>query len=206
MKRRIAATIAALSLLVPLSAGSAHAEEAEESSASSLLYVFEGRDVKVKPIKGQQGSFTFRMPITQSNKRVTWFTDRPDRYAGRMTMDALVKMWQKDEADSFKNEPPNAAITFGERVVVAVMTNPRITESPAGDRTLVAKMSLVNADKAAQIANGNSFVSQYAKSVGSNSRPESLTLPLVSVFVDTTTCQVQKGWLNTYVCTCDLCY
>lgn len=168
--------------------GSAHAQEAPVPEAESLLFVFEGRDVTVKPIAGERGSFTFRMPITQSNKRVTWFTDRPDRDAGRMTMDSLVALWQDDETDSFKNEPPNAALTIGEKVVVATMTNPRITENKDGDQSLVAKMTLVNADKLADLAGGDSYVAKHASRVESNTRPATRTLPLVSVFVDTSNC------------------
>lgn len=209
MNRTLASIVAAVALLIPLSVGSASAEESEQTDASmpaTLLYVFEGRDVVVKPIAGQQGAFSFTMPITKSNKRVTWFTDRPNRDAGRMSMDALVNLWQKDEEDSFLNDPPNAAITVGERVVVATMTNPRITTNKKGDQSLVATMTLVNADRLAELASGDSFVALQAQQAGSNARPGSKTLPLVSVFVDTTTCQVQKGWLNTYVCTCDSCY
>lgn len=193
MIRRLASALATAVLLMSLATTAAHAEETSSFEGVSLLFVFEGRDVSVKPVAGQQGSFTVSVPITQANKRVTWFTDRPDRQAGRMTMDSLVALWQNDEADGFRNEPPNAALTVGQKVVVATMTDPQIKEGKDGSRSLVSTMTLVNADKVAELASGDSFVAKQAQRVLSNTRPKAATLPLVSFFVDTSTC-VPGSW------------
>ena len=41
---------------------------------------------------------------------VIYFTDRPDRVAGHLSLEKFVEMWDKGD-DSFKADPPNATLS-----------------------------------------------------------------------------------------------
>ncbi len=58
-----------------------------------------------------------------------YFSDRPNRLAGRITVADFVKQWSK-ASDSFQSNPPNAVLTVLEnptpKDIVVVLENPRI--------------------------------------------------------------------------------
>ena len=62
--------------------------------------------------------------------RVTWFTDRPDRRAGSITLGQLAQMWS---ASGFDADPPNAALVLSrrgqDRTHVVELSLPAITGS-----------------------------------------------------------------------------
>jgi rhizosphere induced protein len=65
--------------------------------------------------------------LSVSTRRVEWFTDRPERRAGTMTPQALVRGWQ---AWGFDHDAPNAALTGKHLDVVVELSKPRVR----GDR------------------------------------------------------------------------
>ena len=69
-------------------------------------------------------SFTLSIP---ANSSTAWFTDRPDRNAGTMTVADLVSTWS---AQGFDADPPNAAVAVtvnGEqRQHVVELSDPRV--------------------------------------------------------------------------------
>lgn len=55
--------------------------------------------------------------------RIVWFTDRPDRDAGQLPVDALGQVW----ADSdFAADPPNAALHLGDQTTIVELTDPQL--------------------------------------------------------------------------------
>jgi len=58
---------------------------------------------------------------------VVYFSDRPHRIAGHMTVEKLVKLWSKG-MDSFKADPPNATLSIfdgsGNKSAVVEISNP----------------------------------------------------------------------------------
>ena len=86
-----------------------------------------------------------------------YFSDRPDRIAGRITTAEFVEHWAKGD-DSFKENPPNAVLTVVEKPepkdVVDVLKNPRLkgkdliydVEVTDGDKSLSGEMSSLSID------------------------------------------------------------
>lgn len=69
---------------------------------------------------------TFRMSMPASSG-VTWFTDRPNRKAGYLTLKQFYAMWQ---GNGFDTDPPNAALLLTrkgvEKTHVVEMTDPTL--------------------------------------------------------------------------------
>lgn len=61
--------------------------------------------------------------VTLQADRIVWFTDRPDRDAGQLPVDALDQVW----ADSdFAADPPNAALHLGDQTTIVELTDPQL--------------------------------------------------------------------------------
>ena len=163
---------------------------AQDSSA--YLFVFDGRDAEAAPVPGEPGSFTLTVPITLGNELVTWFTDRPVRDAGHMTMASFVDLWKDAGDDSFTADPPNVAMSFDQTTVVATMTAPRIDTTPDGAQSLVTTMTVVKGKALEQLAKSGKFLAAHAERAQGTTLPGAVTLPSVSVFVDDST--VCSGW------------
>ena len=61
--------------------------------------------------------------LTVEAAHVDWFTDRPERYAGRMTTQAFVESWDRM---GFDNVPPNAFLAGAISDIVVVLETPEI--------------------------------------------------------------------------------
>jgi hypothetical protein len=59
-----------------------------------------------------------------TSEHVDWFTDRPERHAGRMTNDDFVHTW---EVAKFDEVPPNAFLAGDTSDIVVVLTEPEAT-------------------------------------------------------------------------------
>ena len=74
-----------------------------------------------------------------------YFSDRPDRIAGRITVADFVKEWSQGK-DSFKKNPPNAVLTVLEKPeakdIVVVLRNPRLK-----DGSLMYDVQVTDGDK-----------------------------------------------------------
>jgi hypothetical protein len=61
--------------------------------------------------------------LSVRTKNLEWFTDRPDRDAGRLSTKELVEHW---ESWGFGSDPPNAALVGDDVDVIGELTKPRI--------------------------------------------------------------------------------
>jgi len=71
----------------------------------SLLYVQETSSSSIERL----GSGVYRLRLTGVSPRVTTFTDRPRRRAGRQGLQGFVRSWK---ANGFAVDPPNAALVL----------------------------------------------------------------------------------------------
>jgi len=116
-KRRTFITLSVLALsLLPLHQALAQpireTPNAAQSTAASqkleFMFVQTAEDLKVNP--DQQ---TLR--LVNVNQQTLYFTDRPQRIAGNLTMAAYLDEWTAREgADNFTNDPPNATLSVYE--------------------------------------------------------------------------------------------
>jgi hypothetical protein len=72
---------------------------------SSFLYVQEAAGGSIERL----GAGAYRLRLTGISPRVTTFTDRPRRRAGRQGLDGFVGHWK---ANGFTSDPPNAALVL----------------------------------------------------------------------------------------------
>lgn len=128
MLRRIAGM-----LLVALAGAGTMAPSASAAESSttdvSVLFAVTGRDVTVTPL---QGTSDYLVTIALPAEQVTWFTDRPERRAGTMSLTSFVDSWG---AVGFRQDPPNAALDLTRArkatIVTATMVAPRIRRDGA---------------------------------------------------------------------------
>jgi hypothetical protein len=160
----------------------AAAQQSGGDTPASYLFVFEGRDAKLGPKGGS--SFELRMPIRRSNHLVTWFTDRPVRDAGHMSMSQFVGLWGVAGEDSFQSDPPNVAIELGQKTLIATMTDPRIESTKNGGKALVTKMTLVKGKALDKLQDSKRGIAAHAKRAGGNAHGGALDVKNVAVFVD----------------------
>lgn len=118
-----------------LTSGMASPALAEDESAttdSSYLFVFDGQDARLKPVTGKADTFTLTVPTRGKGHLVTWFTDRPVRDVGHTSMKDFVGLWQQDGEDGFAENPPNVAISFNQKTLIATITEPKLTGAREG--------------------------------------------------------------------------
>ena len=103
-----------------------YAEEVEMEAhgfpAATVLFVQDGRG-------GTLSDTT--LTLSDVNSETAWFTNRPYRYAGQITAEKFLLLWDDGE-DSFASDPPNGAFTctIDDEVVnyVVELTSPSIVE------------------------------------------------------------------------------
>jgi len=89
----------------------------------SLLYVQETAGGSIERL----GAGAYRLQLTGVSPRVTTFTDRPRRRAGRQSLESFVTSWK---ANGFAADPPNAALVLDNArasrdVVLLTLSHPR---------------------------------------------------------------------------------
>ncbi len=77
-------------------------------------------------ISGTSGSLDGDILTLNGVPNVIYFSDRPNRIAGRMSLSEFIEMWNKG-SDSFKADPPNATLSVltkdgAKNVVVELMS------------------------------------------------------------------------------------
>lgn len=175
------ATLGLLAVVLGLALTSP-AVAADQTVKPEYLYVFDGANATLTPITGKAGSFDFVVPIRRGNHLVTWFTDRPVRDAGQITMRSFAGQWTA----TFKTDPPNVAVTYGKRTMIAIMTNARIVGTGTNGQALRSTLTLIEKTRLAELAKGKALLSAHAKRAGTNDHRGAKTIPSVSVFVDLT--------------------
>lgn len=185
MKPWAAAVAAMVTLAIcSVAAGPTLAQGARPETRASYLFVFDGRNADLKRVDGTGKSLELTVPLRGQNQRVTWFTDRPVRDAGQVRMKDFVGLWQGSGRDSFRQDPPNVAVSFDGATLIATMTNPRIVDTREGGHALVATLTLVRGQALADFAKSTSGIAGHAKRVGDNQLPPRGRIRNVSVFVD----------------------
>jgi hypothetical protein len=97
------------------------------SSDAELMFVQSAEDLRVDPAKS-----SFR--LVKVNQQTLYFSDRPKRIAGHLTMADYLKTW-KEGRDNFGADPPNATLSIYEpgqarqTLVVVTITNPLVDGS-----------------------------------------------------------------------------
>jgi hypothetical protein len=91
-----------------------------------LMFVQTAEDIQVDPV-------TKTIRLVNVNKQTLYFSDRPNRIAGNLTMAAYLDEWTaRAGKDNFANDPPNATISVYEpgrqdnTIVVVEISNPVI--------------------------------------------------------------------------------
>ena len=117
--------VTGLLLLVPSVASAAEPK---------ILYSVEGRSGVVAT------SGKTMQVILPAGSRTTWFTSRPARASGTLTLGRLAAIW---DASGFRDDPPNAALLLSHRGVtrshVVTLTNPRRAKGRVSFRVRVVR-------------------------------------------------------------------
>ena len=104
MRRSIAGAIALLAIVAP----SASADTvASLPSGASVLFALEARGGSFTRVPGRPHQYT--LALRGVARGTTWFTDRPQREAGRVATRSLLGSWRRL---GFAAEPPNAAVVL----------------------------------------------------------------------------------------------
>ena len=134
----------------------------------SYLFALEAPSAKLRSVDQRNTKFTLTVPLKKSTQTVTWFTDRPVRDAGHVSLKNFVGLWKLDVKDSFSVDPPNVAMSFGQKILIATMTDPKIVSSRNGTRALVATLTLIQGKELIKAAKISSGLSAHAKRAGDN--------------------------------------
>ena len=160
----------ALAHAAPGTGQTAHAKQ----SKASVLFVFEGQTAQMAPVEGQAGTYTFTMPIRTAKQPVVWFTDRPARDAGTLSMRNFVGLWSTPGTNTFATDPPNVAIDYTsggkQKTFIATMTSPVIIPPTAtpGTAKIQATMTAVPEALLAAYAKGKGKLAKHAKNAQRN--------------------------------------
>jgi len=110
--------IALFAFILPLSAFAA--PSASEGGGVPVMFVQSAKNVSFEGNK---------MTLKGIGPSTIFFSDRPERMAGHLTLQQFLKEWDQGK-DSFKNDPPNATLsTFEEKqvnYVVVEINNPQL--------------------------------------------------------------------------------
>ena len=183
------ATPVALAHAAPGTGQTAHAKQ----SKASVLFVTEGPIAQMAPVEGQAGTYTFTMPIRTAKQPVIWFTDRPARDAGTLSMGNFVGLWSVPGTNTFATDPPNVAIDYTsggkQTTFIATMTSPVIIPPTAtpGTAKLKATMTAVPEALLATYAKGKGKLAKHAKNAQRNPMrfpASTVGVPAPAVFVD----------------------
>jgi len=172
------------------SASTTSTTAAAENAAPSYLFSFYGTDATVKRVAGSKMAYDVSIPVDAANTEVTWFTDRPNRDAGLMSVGRFALLWTHGGKDSFNANPPNVSIVFGSghgkpKTAIAKMSNTKVVDNPNGTGQLLeATMTVDTNQEAAAVAKSDGFLAVHAKG---HTTPETITnadAKHFAVFVD----------------------
>jgi len=180
----LAAGFAALMSISVVTGVSSSAVGQEAEERPSYLFAFDGSNAQLTPVIGKAGEFQLTVPLRRPVHSVTWFTDRPNREAGRITMRDFINLCDFHTKEDFASDPPNVAIAYDDKMIIATMTDPKITTTPGSGRVFQATMTLVDQDSVSALAASNGGIANHAKRAGENNHQGPATLRTVTVFVD----------------------
>ena len=107
-------------LLLALFSNPLHAEQVvDDSQKPQFLFT----------LASKEGTFDKNILTLKDVPLVVYFSDRPVRKAGHISLGEFVSIWEKG-ADSFKNDPPNAELALFEKKsdkhAVVIISNPEV--------------------------------------------------------------------------------
>lgn len=90
-----------------------------------LLFVLPAEKASIS-----QGENSETLTLKIPDKKVIYFSDRPNRVSGNMSLEKFVQQWSKGK-DSFKDDPPNAELVhFGSKKGVTLeLTSIKLSKS-----------------------------------------------------------------------------
>ncbi len=98
---RFSSIVGIFTVMLTLVSGLVFAENViDDSKKPGYLFV----------ISGTSGSLKGATLTLNGVPNVLYFSDRPDRVAGHLSLEKFVEMWDKG-VDSFKADPPNATLS-----------------------------------------------------------------------------------------------
>lgn len=99
------------------------------SNKEKISFSFVLPATSAKMTEGKNGKI---LTLTVPDKKIIYFSDRPERIAGNMSLEQFVQQWNKGK-DSFKKDPPNAILVHAgsEKGISLELT--RIQLSKSGD-------------------------------------------------------------------------
>jgi len=142
---------------------------AVKNAGPSYLFSFYGTNATVKRVAGSKMAYDVSVPVDATNTEVTWFTDRPNRDAGLMSVGQFAAMWTEEGKDSFKVNPPNVSVVFGSgqgkpKTAIAKMSNTKVIDNPNGSGQLLeARLTVDSNQKAAALAKTDGLLAVQAK-------------------------------------------
>jgi hypothetical protein len=79
-------------------------------SQETLLFVLHAKkgQLTVNSVNTNQG----KLILSNVDRSIAYFTDRPVRKAGKMSMQKFIKSWSADNGLGFGEEPPNSGFVF----------------------------------------------------------------------------------------------
>jgi len=105
-------------------------------------------------LSAQSGSLEGNKLTLDGVPNVIYFSDRPNRIAGHMSLEKFLEMWDKG-ADSFKEDPPNAVLSisdeYGEKNAVLKLSQPLIKENALNFKTRIIEGNIPHAFQNATI-------------------------------------------------------
>jgi len=105
-RRHILAAAALIAAVAPLTSGLSTAMAAETQNKPQLMFVQTADDLKAD-------DKTLR--LVNVSQQTLYFSDRPVRIAGHITMPAYLEEWTAAAGkDNFSNDPPNATLSVYE--------------------------------------------------------------------------------------------
>ena len=147
---RHATIVGIFTVMLTLLTGSVFAEHViDDSKESSYLFV----------ISGTSGSLDGDTLTLNGVPNVLYFSDRPARVAGHLSLEKFVESWNKG-SDSYKADPPNAVLSiFGENgsknTVVELMSVKQTSGS------VVFKVAVLEGTFPVEFNAGNLFIDLF---------------------------------------------
>lgn len=171
---------------------SAVAEETSDATPPSYMFVLEGDDAQLRKLPGTRQQFELTVPVQRPSHWVMWFTDRPERDAGHITIRRFTTLWEDDGGQGFDTDPPNVALNFGQEALIATMTNPRVKSTADGTKVFQARLTPLQGADLDALSAAQGVVATHARRATRLPEANRLSLPRVSLFVDAYEC-VETG-------------
>jgi len=101
----LSSTIAANEEIARRSDQYSSSQERSQKKDEGFLFIFHAKDAHLQSIDND----TYKLTFYHVDKTVTYFTDRPERKAGKMSMSQFLRGWDMGK-NSFRKVKPNAGL------------------------------------------------------------------------------------------------